>query len=430
MPEPITALYLQPSSLFGGAERQAATNVPLLPGYGVEVIPLVGPGRVITEWLAERGVTSVVHAPHFPGGWRKPRGLERLLLPSRYLACYARSVAQIDRILSERRVDAVLAAMPFSWIVATRAAHRHGIPVVWRCGGTEIRPWEKLALAAFARTTPPDLLVCCSTAVDKTIAPLIPAPSKVILNGIDTEQFSPTLGDARRYRPRGARVVIGFAARMVAQKRPHDFLAMAARIAARHRDVSFLFAGEGSLREPLEAKARAMGLGGQISILTYVADMQSFYAACDIFVLPSRSEGCPNVVLEALASRKAVVVSDAAGTREVIREGVDGLVYPIGDVGALTRAVEQLIVHDRLRADLAASGHERVASGFSAKACARDFAETLRQLADDARGSKPRSAPPGTRPARRAAATQTPRPASASDTLPPDTPLAARRGTG
>jgi len=430
MQESITALYVQPSSLFGGAERQAATNVPLLPAFGVNVIPLVGPGRIIADWLEERGVAHAVHAPQFPGSWRKHLGVMRALLPARYAACVIRSAAQVDRILRERRVDVILAAMPFSWVATTRVARRHGIPIVWRCGGTEIKRWEMLLLGAFARLYPPDLLLCCSSAVERKITTFISAPSRIVLNGVDLEHFQRNAGDAERYRPPGARIVVGFAGRLVPQKRPQDFLAMAARIAPRHPEVTFLVAGEGSLRASFMDQAQRLGLGRRLEFLGYVADMRSFYAACDVFVLPSRSEGCPNVVLEALAAKRALVVSDAAGTREIIRDGVDGLVHRIGDVDSLTRAVERLVVDERLRADLARAGHARVASGFSANACAREIAGILRTFAATARERARRAAPAGKRIAPRAAPTPTPPPAAAVDSHRPDTPLAARRGTG
>ena len=55
----IRALYLQPAAHFGGAERQAATIVPMLREFGVETTPYVGPGQEIVEWFRERGMSSL-----------------------------------------------------------------------------------------------------------------------------------------------------------------------------------------------------------------------------------------------------------------------------------------------------------------------------------------------------------------------------------
>src|SRR5204862_4051738 len=76
-------LYLQPSSTFGGAERQASIVVPLLSKLGFDVTTMVGPSTSGIDWLRENGADDLIHTPNFPGGWPKPRGLGRLALPIR-----------------------------------------------------------------------------------------------------------------------------------------------------------------------------------------------------------------------------------------------------------------------------------------------------------------------------------------------------------
>lgn len=373
----IRVLYLQPASLFGGAERQAATVIPLLRRSGIDVVTLVGPGRLAVDWLQERGVQDIVYTLDFPGGWRKPRGLERLTLPWRYVRCRQRIAAEVERLVEERHVDLVYAALPFSWIAATPAARRRGVPIVWRAGGTEISPAVRTALRGWSAFNSPDLLVCCSESVKRTFGPTVRAPAEVVLNGVDTTQWHPAAADPARLRPREARLVVGFAARLVGQKRPEDILALAARIAPQHADVVFLIAGEGSRRAEYERQTEAMGLRRSVRFLGYVADMRAFYAACDIFILPSRSEGCPNVVLEAMAMRRAVVVSDVAGTREILRDRREGLVYPIGDIDRLTDAVSWLIAEPSLRQALAERSYRRVVNELSADAAARKLGALL-----------------------------------------------------
>jgi hypothetical protein len=104
--------------------------------------------------------------------------------------------------------------------------------------------------------------------------------------------------------------------------------------------------------------------------------MTSFYAACDALVLPSRSEGCPNVVLEAMAMRKTVVASDAAVVEDVLRHGREGLVYPVGDIDALTSDLAML-TDDRIREGLAERAFLRATEELTADACARRLANVL-----------------------------------------------------
>ena len=154
-------LYLQPSSTFGGAERQASIAVPLLTKLGFDVTTMVGPSTSGLDWLREYGVDDLVHTPDFPGGWRKPRGFERLALPGRYLRCVRRVAAQVHRVAVERGADIIFAAMAFSWVAATPVARQLGIPIVWRAGGTEggiARASGAARLGGVQSTRPADLL--------------------------------------------------------------------------------------------------------------------------------------------------------------------------------------------------------------------------------------------------------------------------------
>src|SRR3954464_15575318 len=100
-------LYLQPSSTFGGAERQASIAVPLLSKLGFDVTVMVGPSTSGLDWLREYGVEDLVHTADFPGAWPKPRGIERLTLPGRYLECLRRVRAEIRRVAEARRADMI-----------------------------------------------------------------------------------------------------------------------------------------------------------------------------------------------------------------------------------------------------------------------------------------------------------------------------------
>src|SRR5215207_9243556 len=135
---------------------------------------------------------------------------------------------------------------------------------------------------------------------------------------------------------------------------------MAARIAARHPGARFLLAGEGSRRGEFERMAAELGIARQVQFLGMVSDMRSFYASCDLLVLPSRSEGCPNIVLEAMAMNLPVVASDTEATREVVTHMRDGLLFPVGDVDKLSETVDLALSAPGLRRALAARALRKV----------------------------------------------------------------------
>src|SRR5512144_720091 len=112
-PQRLRVLYVQPSDLFGGEERHLVTTVPLLAAHGIDALPLVGPGRTIVDWLAERGVRDVAFSPEFPENWQPLRGIRRIGLPWRYRRSRDRIAAVIAHLVRSRSIDLVYASMPF-----------------------------------------------------------------------------------------------------------------------------------------------------------------------------------------------------------------------------------------------------------------------------------------------------------------------------
>jgi glycosyltransferase involved in cell wall biosynthesis len=391
----IRALYVQPAPYFGGAERQATTIVPLLRAFGVDVVPVVGPGATICQWLRQQGVTDFVHTAHLPGAWPKQRGLARATLPWRYGGAAAGLKLELVRILAAAPIDVIVASLPFAWLVATPIARRTGIPILWRAGGCNVNAAQRALLSLVTTRLRPDLLLCNSNAVERTFAPLVRVPSRVIPNGVDLDAFRPGAGTPSRFRPPGARLVVGFASRLDPHKRPGDFIELAARLAPAYPDVHFLLAGDGSQRPAHQARARRLA-ARHLRFSGYVDDMPSFLAACDVLVVPSRSEGCPNVVLEAMASKSIVVAADNPGVRELIDDGRHGLLYPTGEVTRLADLVRRLAGDRELGHRIAESAYRRVRSHFSAESCAGALADLLRASArGDAAGAPGR---PGTGP--------------------------------
>ena len=133
------------------------------------------PDSTCCRWSARRRRSSAGSTTTASTSWctarvsrrrAEARGLSRARA-SRfvYVRAVHRIAEQIEALVHERRIDAIFAALPFSWVAATPVARRLGIPIIWRAGGTESRTAEKMILAAWAAVSPPDLLVCCGQAV-------------------------------------------------------------------------------------------------------------------------------------------------------------------------------------------------------------------------------------------------------------------------
>ena len=190
-----------------------------------------------------------------------------------------------------------------------------------------------------------------------------------VLNGIDHTAF-------RRDRSReqvarqelGLSVddfVIGAVGRAEPQKRFDLLLEAFASMRLRHPRMKLLIVGDGSRFVALQNQAAALGLGGSCRLLGNRTDIASLHHTFDLFVQSSDYEGTPNAVLEAMAFETPIVATSAGGTAEIVRDGVDGVIVPIGSVQSLADAVESVLGDPSAARVRAASARRRVETDLS-----------------------------------------------------------------
>jgi glycosyltransferase involved in cell wall biosynthesis len=201
----------------------------------------------------------------------------------------------------------------------------------------------------------------------------------IIPNAVDPEQFRPEI-DGRPVRERlgireGEPMVL-FVGRMVGHKGIENIIEAARSVAY----AKFVLVGGGPELGSLRRLAARLGVADRISFTDQVSreDLPPYFAACDLFVLPSvsRLEAFGIVALEAMASGKPVVVSDIPGVREVITDGKEGLLADPVDPEDLGGKIRILLADDRKRSAMGKAGREKVETNFSVKAVV-DRIETL-----------------------------------------------------
>jgi glycosyltransferase involved in cell wall biosynthesis len=100
----------------------------------------------------------------------------------------------------------------------------------------------------------------------------------------------------------------------------------------------------------LEARVRGLGLDGRVLMPGFVKDTHTVLSQTDLFVLPSRSEGFPNVLCEAMACGVASIATDCpSGPRHIVRNGLDGLLVPEGNTPSLADAMDSLMSDEAAR---------------------------------------------------------------------------------
>lgn len=146
------------------------------------------------------------------------------------------------------------------------------------------------------------------------------------------------------------------------RRKGHDVLLQAfARLSPELSNWRLAIVGEGEQEKTLREQVKALGIAERVDWYGQVANPFVFYRAASIFVLPSRSEGMPNALMEAMSYGLPVIVSNASpGPLDLVKDGESGLVVPVDDPVALAKAIELLGNSAALRKRLGHAGRKRV----------------------------------------------------------------------
>jgi glycosyltransferase involved in cell wall biosynthesis len=174
---------------------------------------------------------------------------------------------------------------------------------------------------------------------------------------------------------------VGIVGRLVPIKNHVLFLEAAARISQKRPDVVFVIAGDGELRSMLEAEAGG-SIGERIRFLGWTTDLPALYAALDVVVSTSLSEGTPVALIEALAAGRPVVATDVGGVGDVVEHGRSGFLAASGDAEGLARAVLDLLERHELRREMGQAGRTDVAERYPARRIAGVMADLYTRLLD------------------------------------------------
>jgi len=182
-------------------------------------------------------------------------------------------------------------------------------------------------------------------------------------SGVDCARFVA----APRAREAGQPLRVLLAARLLWDKGLAEYAAAARQLHARRRAIEFLLAGDPDPGNPAavpEATVRAWVDEGVLQWLGHVDDMPALLASADVVVLPSYREGLPKGLIEAAACALPLVTTDVPGCREVVTDGVDGLLVPVRDADALADAIARLQDDPALAARLGQAARRRALAEF------------------------------------------------------------------
>lgn len=250
--------------------------------------------------------------------------------------------------------------------VFMEAAFKRHVPVVLHLHGSEFALWFESECSESKRDDIRNTLGCCAKVVVLSeewrqffLANEICEPEKlaVIHNAVYVPDENTT-----EYDTNG----VLFLGRLGERKSPETLLRAARVVLEGHPEAHFEFGGDGDV-EGYENLARELGVGESCRFVGWVTGEQkeSLFLKNSIYCLPSKNEGMPMSVLEAMAHGLTTVATPVGGVPQVIEDGVDGVIVPVGDDVRLAEALTSLMDDRELKERLGRAGRARIEERFS-----------------------------------------------------------------
>jgi glycosyltransferase involved in cell wall biosynthesis len=287
-------------------------------------------------------------------------------------------------------------------LLGRMAARRLGISVLavahgWTGESRRVRVYERLDRFGLRWM---DAVVCVSHAQAEKVRRAGVAPERihVIHDAIDSNRFGgrdpAAVSELRGLFGSPPRLLVGAAGRLSPEKGFQVLVRAASLVVRDNPSVGFVLFGEGAQRQALMEQLAARQLEGRFVLTGFRADLDRFLPHLDLLVLPSFTEGLPNIVLESFAAGVPVVATAVGGTPELVEEGVNGRLVPPGDPQALAEGIRALLADEKTRQRLGEQGRRRVSEQFTFAAQRASYQQLFARLCGPYRslnGTSPRS---------------------------------------
>jgi glycosyltransferase involved in cell wall biosynthesis len=283
------------------------------------------------------------------------------------------AVREITEYLTQVRADVLLCHGYKADILGRPAARRAHTPVVsvsrgWTAESFKIRLYERLDRFCLRWM---DRVVCVSEAQAGRVlqAGVKEDRVEVIPNAINPDRFDdpdPTYHrKLHRYFRQPRTRIVGAAGRLSPEKGYDILLDAAQRVLTIDPTIGFVLFGEGPRKPEIIEQIQQRGLVGSFILCGFRTDLDRFMPFFDLFVLPSYTEGMPNVILEAFAAGTPVVATAVGGTPELVEDGRSGFLVPPGDPESLGEKITEALASEDLLRDMGMQGRERVLQNHS-----------------------------------------------------------------
>ncbi len=349
----LSITVLASGDLWGGAETQIFDFARWLPRVGVRVrVCLLSRGRLY-DAIKEAGV-AVEHLPS-PTVLSYPSWIRRL-------SGDGTDVFHLHGYKATILAARALRAKRFA-VVKTE----HGLPETY--GG--FHGWKRALYAVLDEIVTRrcvSRVICVSGDVLKHFESRYPQNRCVLIrNGVRLPECSPMSREQARRSlaiPGDSRV-LAWIGRLTDVKNPELVIGVASRLSREMPTLRILVVGEGRLRTRLERAVAKQGLEATVRLTGFLGNLDATYAAADGLLFTSLYEGVPYALIEGMARGLPAIATNVGGLKEVIEDGVSGLLVPPSSVEALARAVRAFFRSPEGRETMSAAARSRIATAFS-----------------------------------------------------------------
>ncbi len=361
---------LEPSARLGGAEAILLGVSAQLPRFDIHPLVLCLQHGPLVEKLRDENVNVAVYEA---GRLRQPH---RILRTSHY----------INGLLKSGRFDLVYSNLTWAHVLGALPARLNGVPAMWcQMGFPSLTPHWLDRIAARLPAVGIVALSSEAAAAQQAVTPRIPV--HLAHPGIDVNKYRGTSDLALRTEwgvPPDA-PLISIVGRLQEWKGQREFLQAAAKVLDQHPECYFAVVGgailgwEGSYPDDLRALAHSLQIQDQVVFTGHTEQASRWFSASDVAVNASSPEPFGLVVIEAMASECAVIAIDAGGPRDIIEDGVTGLLCSSVEPNELASKMCELLNDPGRRRQLGRAGRVRVQDAFTTDAMAQRFAHLFRQ---------------------------------------------------
>ena len=352
---------------------------------GFDVILICSPGK----WVDSVGRLEGVHIIELP--------MAREIAPLRDLV----SLWRLCRIIRALRPAVTNVGTPKAGLLAGFAAWVNRVPCrVYTLRGLRFETMNGLGRRLLVCTERlachfAHRVICVSPSLrEKAIAFGLTCPERTVVfgsgssNGVDASHFAPTPERMKRASELRCELgippqapVVGFVGRLTRDKGISELVESFLRLTHKFSDLRLLLVGLSEEEDLLDAETRrCLKAHPHVILAGEVVDIAPYYPLMDILVLPSHREGFPNVVLEAYAAGRPVVAARATGIVDAVVDGETGLLFPVGDVAALTTALQRLLSDKALVHEFGCAGQELIKREFRQEMIWDALSEEYRRL--------------------------------------------------